>query len=78
LLADHPEHGGGVVTADADLLRHLTYLLAQYDRLVRAHALVVMDTPEDRELHDRVVVEFRNAADPVRRLLTDRASGAVS
>lgn len=65
------------MTADADLLRHLAYLLAQYDRLVRAHALVVMDTPEDRELHDRVVVEFRNAADPVRRLLAERANEAA-
>ena len=33
-------------------------VLDQYDRLLEVHGHVVMDTPEDRELHDRTVATF--------------------
>ena len=45
--------------AEAGRLRDLTGgVLDQYDRLVEVHSHVVMDTPEDRELHDRTVATF--------------------
>jgi hypothetical protein len=60
------------------LFVRLDYLLKQYDRLVQAHTLVVMDTPEDRELHGRLVAEFRKAAGPVRKLIAERDGGVQS
>lgn len=52
-------------------IKALAYLLAQYDRLAEVHSLVVMDTPEDRELHARTVAAFRKAAEPIRTALAD-------
>lgn len=52
-----------------DPLKALAYLLAQYDLIVEIHAQVVMDTPEDREIHDRAVATFRKAAEPIRTAL---------
>jgi len=54
-----------------DPVKALAYLLAQYDRVVEVHEHVVMDTPEDRELHDRAVATFREAAEPIRTALPD-------
>ena len=44
----------------------LRYLIRQYETLVDVHAAVVMDTPEDRELHDRAVAAFREAVAPIK------------
>jgi hypothetical protein len=58
------------LTAERKRLAHLLgYLLRQYERVVEVHALVRMDTEEDRTLHDRAVREFRQAAEPVRAAL---------
>jgi hypothetical protein len=55
----------------SDPVKALRYLLAQYDRVVEVHEHVVMDTPEDRELHDRAIATFREAAEPIRSALAD-------
>lgn len=52
-----------------DPMKALRYLLAQYDRVVEVHEHVVMDTPEDRELHDRAIATFKEAAEPIRKML---------
>jgi hypothetical protein len=49
----------------------LVYLLGQYNRVVQVHRKVVMDTPEDRDLHDRAVAAMEEAAAPIRRHLRD-------
>jgi hypothetical protein len=48
----------------------LAYLLGQYDAVTNIHANVVMDTPEDRELHDRAIAMFREAVGPIRERLS--------
>jgi hypothetical protein len=45
----------------------LEYLGAQYGRLLYAHEQVVMDSPEDRELHNRVIAEFKQAVEALRK-----------
>lgn len=55
----------------SDPVKALRYLLAQYDRVVEVHEHVVMDTHEDRELHDRAVATFREAAEPIRSALAE-------
>jgi hypothetical protein len=52
-----------------DPVKALRYLLAQYDRVVEVHDHVVMDTPEDRELHDRAIATFREAVEPIRKAM---------
>lgn len=39
----------------------LAYIGEQYGRLLAVHERVVMDTPEDRDLHAQVVETFREA-----------------
>lgn len=51
----------------------LAYLIGQYDRLLELHRLIVMDTPEDRDLHARVVSAAEECVTPIREHLRDAA-----
>ena len=63
--------GCGQDAATIERLREqLGYLLGQYDRAVDVHEGVVMDTPEQRALHDKAIAAMRQAAEPVRAALT--------
>jgi hypothetical protein len=67
------------LTAERKRLAHLLgYLLRQYERVVDVHALVRMDTEEDRALHDRAVREFRQGAEPIRETLRLAATAEAS